>query len=218
MPLETKIDVNLLAQKKLLRTIPVGKEFGKLTVIRYLGHQNTDIIVLCCCQCGNEKPVKLRSLETGNTTSCGCICFKHGEARRGQSSREFKIWLNMLRRCHDETNPGFKNYGSRGIRVYAEWHDFAAFRDYLDTSIGRWPGAGYSLDRVDNDRGYEPGNLRWATRSQQTCNSRRAHRLTLNGVTASLVEWSQALGIPYATIKWRLRQGWSVEQVLRVRA
>jgi hypothetical protein len=216
MPLETRMNVETLPKKKLLRVIPVGERFGRLTVVRYLWHQNTSIVVLCHCDCGNDKPITLRSLESGNTASCGCIRLRHGDSRRGQRSQEYDIWSNMVRRCHDKTNPAYKNYGGRGIQVCSSWHDFATFLEYICSTIGRKPGAEYTLDRIDNDRGYEPGNIRWATRVEQIRNSRRVHLLSLHGVTASLAEWSQRLGIPYATIKWRLRRGWPVEKVLRV--
>lgn len=94
--------------------------------------------------------------------------YLHGMKR----SPEWKAWVNARRRCTDPSHPDWKNYGGRGITMCAEWlASFAAFYAH----IGPRP-AGLTLDRRDNDRGYEPGNVRWATRSEQTANRRPVRR------------------------------------------
>ncbi len=84
----------------------------------------------------------------------------------------YKTWKNMRSRCYKKSNPGYTNYGGRGITVYTAWlTDFKAFAAYIDTILGVKP-SGHSLDRIDNDGNYEPGNLRWASRIQQVHNRR----------------------------------------------
>jgi len=79
----------------------------------------------------------------------------------------------MLRRCEHPAEPQYADYGGRGIKVCPAWHDPAVYLAYVDNDLGSCPGPGYSIDRIDNDRDYEPGNIRWATRSEQNTNQRR---------------------------------------------
>lgn len=83
-------------------------------------------------------------------------------------------WFNMIDRCDNPTHAAYPNYGGRGITVHSPWHDVGTFLAYLDSELGPCP-KGRSLDRIDNDSNYEPGNLRWATRSEQSRNTRRGH-------------------------------------------
>jgi hypothetical protein len=97
---------------------------------------------------------------------------KHGGAR----SPLYQTWINLRRRCYVPNHAGYEHYGKRGIRVCEAWlFSFDAFRDYVQTHLGARPD-GHSIDRIDNDRGYEPGNVRWATRSEQARNQRRGPR------------------------------------------
>jgi hypothetical protein len=119
----------------------------------------------------------------------------------------------MIDRCHRPvTDKDRKNYADRGISVCPEWRgSFQAFLDH----VGRAPTPRHSIDRIDNDRGYEPGNVRWATPKQQSYNSRRVRLLTLNGTTLDLVDWERKTGINRITISARLDcLGWSVEKAL----
>lgn len=82
----------------------------------------------------------------------------------------------MMTRCYNPASPNYKNYGGRGITVWPQWHDSRVFLDYLDTVLGP-PPEGHSIDRIDNDGNYEPGNLRWADRATQRRNQRSAAML-----------------------------------------
>ena len=86
--------------------------------------------------------------------------------------KQFIAWHRMMERCHRVSHPSYKDYGRRGIKVHSEWHDFMRFRKDLHEEIGEFPGEGYSMDRINNDKGYEPGNLRWATWREQSENKR----------------------------------------------
>lgn len=124
---------------------------------------------------------------------------KHGLHR----SREYGIWRGMRERCGNPRRPEYPNYGGRGIRVCDRWQEFAAF--YED--MGPCP-PGYSIDRIDNDGNYEPGNCRWASRVEQQRNRSDNALLTIDGVTATLAEWSERSGLRHATLDARLRRGW----------
>jgi hypothetical protein len=94
--------------------------------------------------------------------------FKHGFARRGAHSPEFKVWRAMKRRCDDPKFNVYPNYGGRGISICERWRDFNNFL----ADMGEKPTPDHSIDRIDNDGDYEPGNCRWATRSAQNLNQR----------------------------------------------
>lgn len=127
----------------------------------------------CVCHCGNEIVVSGGALHSGNTKSCGCL---HADVAAAGSkhgmygSAEYRAWAAAKQRCHNPKDRRYADYGGRGITMCDEWRDdFAAFLKY----IGPRP-PGHSLDRFpDNDAGYAPGNVRWATSSEQQNNRRK---------------------------------------------
>lgn len=133
---------------------------------------------------------------------------RHGMA----STKEYRSWVEIKRRCCNRSCREYKWYGGRGITVCDEWREsFKAFFDY----VGPMPGSDYSIDRIDNDRGYEPGNVRWATPHEQSRNKRSNHKLTVNGVTKIVTDWAREIGISTALIYHRMsRRGWTAEQAL----
>jgi hypothetical protein len=114
----------------------------------------------------------------------------------------------MRQRCGNPRHPAWDDYGGRGIKVCDRWDRFENFL----ADMGERP-AGTSLERIDNSRGYEPGNCRWATRTDQNRNTRASHNLTYDGQERSIAEWSEVTGIPYRTIMSRLRYGWSADRI-----
>lgn len=158
-----------------------GQKFGRLTA---LDHTRLDgrkeIYWRCTCECGGSKYVMSQNLRTGKIQSCGCLLREttgkrrrtHGQSRSvpgGKASPEYRAWTAMRERCNYPKAVGYKNYGGRGITVCAEWQeDFQAFFDH----IGPRPSPKHSVDRVDNEGHYEPGNVRWATRAEQARNTR----------------------------------------------
>jgi hypothetical protein len=141
---------------------------------------------LCRCECGHETIVLLSRLVLGRTVSCGCAKgnrnskpylaernHKHGLTARGAKHPLYGTWLGMVHRCHYSSDSSFYLYGARGIAVHAPWRDDPRnFIAWIDANLGPKPGPGYSLDRIDSDGNYEPGNLRWATASEQQLNRR----------------------------------------------
>jgi len=133
---------------------------------------------------------------------------QHGQHHR----REYNIWKGMLHRCHNPESKDFPRWGGRGITVCERWRE--SVLNFIE-DMSECPGPGYSIDRIDNDRGYTPDNCRWATQREQGRNTRVNHLITHNGETLTLVEWSERTGIGRHTIAKRLgKYGWSVERAL----
>ena len=120
----------------------------------------------------------------------------------------YRLWKQMIRRCHCENDASFHHYGGRGIRVCDRWHE--SFDDFC-SDMGTRPTAKHKLERLDNDLGYEPGNVIWATQREQTRNQRRTHWIEWKGKTQSMSDWADELGMSYYVIRRRLGMGWSVE-------
>jgi pentatricopeptide repeat protein len=134
----------------------------------------------------------------------------HGHTSDGKTSKVYQAWHDMKRRCLNPNAPDYQNYGGRGITVCERWKTFANFL----ADMGE-PPAGMSLDRINNDGNYEPGNCRWATTLQQVRNSRASRLLTLNGETLPRSAWEQKLGLGSGTITRRLAKGMPLQQALQ---
>jgi len=128
-----------------------------------------------------------------------------------KNTPEWHAWFSMRRRCNSPNTVGFHNYGGRGIGVYPEWNaSFEAF--YRD--MGLRPSDKHSLDRIDTNGNYEPGNCRWATWGEQQNNTRHNVRLTFNGETLTAAQWAVKTVISAFAIYTRLYAGWSTERTL----
>lgn len=166
-----------------------GLRFGRLTVISRAGSNRRGLAKWKCeCSCGNELEVMGASLRNGNTKSCGCSFNKsHGDAASG--APEYTAWESMIARCENKRHVSWHDYGGRGIKVAPEWRrNYPAFLKY----VGRRPTPQHTLDRYPNNDGhYEPGNVRWATRSEQNANQRkRIHK-----------KWREAAKHAYSVVR-----------------
>ncbi|KKL15314.1 hypothetical protein LCGC14_2068940 [marine sediment metagenome] len=144
-----------------------GKRYGQLIVIsRSKNSPCGRSAWTCVCSCGNTTKIQSGHLRSGKIRSCGCMRGqKHGMHR----TPEYRAWSHMKERCQNSNVRGYRNYGGRGIEVCGEWiNNFQAFYDH----IGSKPSPKHSLDRIDNDGNYEPGNVRWATAKIQANNKR----------------------------------------------
>jgi hypothetical protein len=125
---------------------------------------------------------------------------------------EYAVWRSMVARCHRATHPAYADYGARGIFVCEQWRrSFATFF----ANMGPRPEGRYTLDRIDNAKGYEPGNCRWATYAEQSRNNRAARMITIGGRTQCHADWAKENGIHRALASFRERKlGWTVERSL----
>jgi hypothetical protein len=183
--------------------------FGFWTVLAF-SHVNKDGKAYwdCLCFCGAQKTILGADLIAKKSQSCGCTRRLYG-GYDPVHLHVYNAFAAMWRRCTDPTHESYHNYGGRGIVVCERWRLFAAF--FAD--IGDRPGPHYSLDRINNDGNYEPGNVRWATRREQANNTRRVLLITFKNETHTIADWARRLGFSYPTLRKRLRN-WSLEDAL----
>ena len=188
-----------------------GMKYGKLTALKRAENRSNTTMWVCQCDCGNITTVAAHHLKNGHTKSCGCLFVPKSHVMT--NTRLHRIWAAMKTIC---TNPNFfayKNYGGRGIHICDEWMN--SFETFYEWSMRNGYADDLTIDRIDNNRGYEPSNCRWATRSEQSSNRRSVHEITYNGETHNIKEWAEITGINYHTLFSRITNPkWSVERAL----
>lgn len=189
-----------------LADIVMGMTVNRWTVIGMPARDNHNYFVPCRCACGTIRRVEYSKLLSGHSKSCGCWGREVAGARfrrHGKTgSRTHKKWLQMVNRCSGTDPHKAKYYAGRGITVCSQWKDFAVFfRD-----MGECP-EGYSLDRIDNEKGYSPDNCRWVPLKQQHWNKRTSRIISYLGRSQCMAAWAYELNIPYDTLKRRIYSG-----------
>lgn len=166
------------------------------------------------CDCGQEFVALAYNIRAGATRSCGCLrrrtASAAGKARKTLGvttdpamKRTRTAWRSMMGRCYYPQNASYPRYGGVGVLVHSAWHTFPGF--YAD--MGLRPGPEYTLERLDNSKGYVPGNVRWATRAEQARNRRNNINITVGGATMCAQDWATSLGVALSTVLRRHRRG-----------
>ena len=157
----------------------LGKVYGNYTVLEFVESERP-AQWMCRCSCGSIRKVRTCNLQNGHSKSCGCLRNHqrslNAKIKPERKAIEYYAWAHMHSRCKNKNSPHYKNYGGRGISVCKEWKDYFVFLEY----VGRRPSPAYSIDRINNNGNYEPGNVRWATRKQQA-NNRRNVKIKVEG-------------------------------------
>lgn len=197
----------------------LGQTFGRLFVVsevesirQWGGH--IDSAWQCRCECGKNTIVTTSHLLSGNTRSCGCLnkdgirdrSLTHGCCRIGKTIPEYYCWKSMLRRCQNTKSANYYLYGARGITVYEEWNDIHRFLK----DVGSRPSSLHSLHRIDNDKGYYPGNVKWATPKEQQAHTRNCHMVIYEGLMLNMTAQCERFGINRDRVRSYLRRGVSM--------
>lgn len=211
----------------------IGQKFGRLTVISRAEDSvspsgSRKVMWNCLCDCGNSVAVRATSLRAGVTNSCGCLHnesfekirkqhrYKHGGAcRGGGEAKLYFAWHNIKKRCENQNDPDYHNYGGRGISLCGEWHDYSRFREWA-TNSGYNPalsGNDCTIDRIDVNGNYDPNNCRWVNRKIQNNNRRNNRYIEFGGQKLTLSQWAERLNINYDTLRYRI-DNWPIERAL----
>lgn len=191
-----------------------GQKFHRLTVISFAGRPKKRSMWNCVCDCGATRVVCISDLRRGAVKSCGCwsreIAAQRLRIHGMKGTPIYNCWKGINERTSNPNTRCFKNYGGRGITVCDRWKDFANFL----ADMGPTYQAGLTIERINVNGNYEPSNCCWATPAQQARNKRNNRRITVDGVTRTLVEWAKHSGLPSDVIRHRLNVGWPVAKAV----
>ena len=166
---------------------------------------------LCRCACGTEKIVQGSNMVRGVSKSCGCLRRELITTHGLSYDPLYHTWANIKARCLDTTHIYYGRYGGRGINVHSEWvENFQLFKQYVDTNLGACPSSRHTIDRINNDQGYEPGNMRWATDIEQMSNRTNTFTVMFDGELVPLSVLCREKGVPLRLVYNRVRYGWDV--------
>lgn len=188
-----------------------GKKIARWTILKRLENRYENVAYwLCRCECGKESEVSGRSITQGKSTQCkdcanrinGRNALTHGFCS-GKKRPEYHIWRSMKERCFNEKNSAFNRYGARGITVCDRWKN--SFENFI-ADVGLKPKKNFSLDRIDNDKGYFPENVRWASTHTQSINTQRQNIL-VNGKIVPMEVLEKKIGITRSALIKHIRSG-----------
>ena len=194
--------------KKMLEDL-TSRRFGKWIVLNRSEIKSKRTYWNCICDCGNIKKVLAQNLKSGISTNCGC---ENKKVHNKDDRRLYNIWGNMIQRCYNKNHNKYKYYGEKGICINKEWKD--DFSNFKEWSLNNGYKDNLTIDRMNNDKNYEPSNCQWVTMKEQNKNKSNNFFITINGETKLLEEWSIISGISRNTLKYRFKNGWSEDKIL----
>ncbi len=195
-----------------------GQKVGRLNVLNY-HRKNGRVYWLCICDCGNFTEVRSDRLASGDTKSCGCLqkemVSKMNTKHNMMHTRLYDIWIGMKQRCYNVNHKRYRDWGGRGVTVCDEWRN--DFMNFYNWAINNGYNDNLTIDRIDNNKGYEPSNCRWVDRKTQQRNRRNTKYITYNGITKPLVEWCEYYHKDYNIVYNRIyNNDWSIERALEL--
>jgi len=183
-----------------------GEKHHRLTALRRVETKARQPRWMFRCDCGAEVEAAIGAVRAGSIKSCGCLI---GEANRKRLLKHgyrgtptYLSWQNAKARCFNPRNKSYADYGGRGITMCREWLE--SFEAFL-ADMGERPD-GMSIDRIDNDGNYEPGNCRWASKGQQNANVRGRTRIEFEGQFYSIKEFAALMGVEFGSLWYRVRK------------
>ena len=189
---------------------------GKLTVLRDVGKdKHGSRLWECVCACGNQTRKTGNELKAGVAScsrACGIASSNKKRARHGMwKTKVYRTWSSMKARCTNPKSTHWHRYGGRGVTLCKDWADsFESFHAY----VGDPPTGKHTIDRIDNDKGYEPDNVRWATMKEQASNRSSNTWVEYKGMRMTWRQWADHLGIPYNTLMTRVRDKTNLDDIL----
>ena len=186
-----------------------GQRFNNFTVLKRSDipeYYGKSISWVCICDCGKTKIMTSGGLHSRKAKTCQCNVnpIYHHES----DTRLYRIHIDMIRRCTNPKNKAYKYYGQRGIKVCKKWLGNAGYVNFRNWALSHGYSDELTIDRKNNNGNYSPQNCRWATSKEQRNNQRTNRRITIDGETHTLAEWSEITGVKAITIGTRLRYGW----------
>ena len=188
-----------------------GERYGRLVALRRVDkkYKNRGHYWAFQCDCGNVKEYPLNSVRAGLVKSCGCLHRPHGKSK----TRLHRIWCDMRERCRNDGHKSHERWAGKGITVCEEWNDYLTFEEW---ALSHGYKDDLTIDRIDNDKGYNPDNCRWATYSEQARNTSHNRYININGESHIVKDWCEILKtVTPSTVYKRVRNyGWSIEKAL----
>lgn len=198
----------------------VGKKFGYLTVESLYGRKNRALYWNCRCICGKTSIVQGRKLRDGLIKSCGCMRKNEISARNTKhgfhGEKLYATWKSIKQRCYNKNSHCYKDYGGRGIEMCCEWREnYSSFRKW---ALANGYKEGLTIERIDVNGNYSPGNCTWIPLGAQAMNRRTSHYITVCGERMTITQASKKYGINRGTLSARInRSGWDEEKAALTR-
>lgn len=194
-----------------------GQIFYKVKILSFYGTDNrkTALFNCLCLACGKKFIRRGGLVARGQQKSCGCL--RTPGTHRMSTTRFYRIWHGMRRRCDDQKEASYRFYGAKGITYSEKWKTFANFfQDMYESYLlhaKRYTEKNTTLDRIDNAKGYYAENCRWATQQKQFRNKTSNHLVEYKGKYYVLTDLAKKLNIRFNTLRWRLKTNWPIERL-----